>query len=144
VIKNALRKKEFPAYLRGIIGDDYIGIYIGMGFTINRQCWLESHRGQCWALLWNIAYDEILRREVEDGCRTICYADDTLVLATADEVNVAMARANVQTCLILNRIKRLGLVVAAQKTEVVCFPGRNKLPRPPVLDINGSSHYGGT
>lgn len=87
--------------------------------------------------LWNIAYDVILRGLMEDGCRVLCYADDTLVLAEAEEVSVAIARANVQTGLVLSNIKRLGLEIAVQKTEIVCFVGRRKLDRLPVLEIDG-------
>lgn len=34
--------------------------------------------------LWNIAYDSVLQLGSDYGCQTICYADDTLVLASGD------------------------------------------------------------
>lgn len=35
-------------------------------------------------LLWNIVFDSVLHRGTEHGCLIVCYADDTLVLASAD------------------------------------------------------------
>lgn len=69
----------------------------------------------------------------------IGYADDTLILAEAGDPNVVTARANIQLGLVLNRIKRLGLTIAAQKTEVVCFAGRNRIERTPILEVEGTS-----
>lgn len=88
-------------------------------------------------VLWDITYDQVLRRHVEEGCRTICFADDTLIVSGAENANTAVARANIQTGLVLNRIRRLGLEVAPQKTEVVCFPGINKIGRVLSIDIDG-------
>lgn len=86
--------------------------------------------------LWNIAYDSVLQAGNEYGCQTICYADDTLVLASADTVQRAVARANLQVGLVLNRIKRLGLRISADKTEVVLFHGKNKPSEFPYINID--------
>jgi len=71
-------------------------------------------------ILWNIAYDEVLQEGIEQGCRIVCYVDDTLILAAADNVNLAVARANIQTGLVLNRIRRLSLVVLLRRRPRLC------------------------
>lgn len=67
----------------------------------------------------------------------MCFADDTLIVATAEEVNTAIARANEQTGLTLNQIQGLGLEVAPQKTEAVCFLGRKRVNGPLFIEIEG-------
>lgn len=37
-------------------------------------------------LLWNITYDRVLETSLELGCSILCYADDTLILVTADAI----------------------------------------------------------
>lgn len=63
----------------------------------------------------------MLQEGIEIGCEIVCYADDTLILASADTASRALSRAGLQTSLVLNRIRRMGLRVATQKTEVVLF-----------------------
>jgi len=52
----------------------------------------------------------------------LCYADDTMILATGS--SVAEARVNDQVSVIYRRIEALGLKLAEEKTEVVLFYGR--------------------
>lgn len=47
------------------------------------------------AILWNIGYNSILESSVhdedpDDGCTVICFADDTLILATAPIIQQAV------------------------------------------------------
>lgn len=141
-IKEALRRKGFPDYIGKIITDylsnravEYVN---GDGVRVSMQVTAGVPQGSVLGpVLWNITYDQVLRGHLEEGCKTICFADDTLVMAEAMEVNTALARANVQIGLVLNQIKRLGLEVAPQKTEFVCFAGRKKIGRTLVIDING-------
>lgn len=55
-------------------------------------------------LLWNVGYDSVLQEGMDPGCCVICYADDTLILATAKDTSAATARANVQVGGVLNRM----------------------------------------
>lgn len=80
-------------------------------------------------LLWNIAYDDVLRTELEEECSIIGYADDTLVIAAANNVENALVRANLQTSRVLRRIRGLGLEVAPRKTEAVVFRKKGKKMR---------------
>ncbi|KMQ87908.1 reverse transcriptase [Lasius niger] len=80
-------------------------------------------------LLWNIAFDFVLRLEQEEGCRTVCYADDTLIVSTSSGAFDAVLRANIMAARVVRRIRGLGLSIAAQKTEAVYFYGKGKEPR---------------
>jgi len=37
-------------------------------------------------LLWNIAFDSVLRLMAEEGCHTVCYADDTLLVSISESL----------------------------------------------------------
>lgn len=131
VIRQALEDKGFLDYLRRIL-DDYLHdrsieyLVSNNGLKTRRVKAGVPQGSVLGPLLWNIAFDSVLQEGVEIGCRIICYASDTLILASADTIGTALARANLQTALVLNRIKRLGLTVSASKTEAMTFHGKVK------------------
>lgn len=131
-IRAALIKKQFPIYLRRILAS-YLharSIEYFMGNLenpiINEVTAGVPQGSVLGPLLWNIAFDGVLQEGVERGCCTVCYADDTLIMASADTIGTAIARANMQIALVLNRIKRLDLHVSPDKTEAIVFFGKNK------------------
>ncbi|KMQ91607.1 reverse transcriptase [Lasius niger] len=87
-------------------------------------------------LLWNIGYVYVPETGLEQGCRILCYADDTLILVTSDNTRDIVNKANLQTDLVINRIRRLGLRVSAPKTEMIIFYGR-KSEREIVIRVDG-------
>lgn len=89
-------------------------------------------------MLWNVTYDSTLRVNRETGCHVVCYADDTLVIATADDANSTAVRAGIQVARILFQIKRLGLRVSEKKTEAVIFYGRVKPDYFPLISVGNS------
>lgn len=125
-IMEAMDEKEFPLYLRRLIKNYLRSRWVeyptgggGRGtMTVEAGVPQGSVLGP---LLWNVAFDVVVRDRVETGCGVFCYADDTLILASADTACKAVGRASLQTGLVLNRIRRMGLRVATQKTEVVMF-----------------------
>lgn len=133
-VKTALSRKNFPQYLQSII-DAYLSDrsveYIDReGVNVTRRMVAGVPQGSVLGpVLWNIGYDSVLQEGSVPGFRIECYADDILVLAAAEDVNTAVARANMQVGIVVNRIERLGLTVATHKTEAVCFPGRERLDR---------------
>lgn len=113
VIREGLAQKQIPDYIRRIIDSYLFNRYVEYldqdGNLVRKPVMAGVPQGSVLGpTLWNIGYDEILQKGSEMGCSTICYADDTLILATADTVKNAVARANLQVGLVLNRIKRLG------------------------------------
>jgi len=79
-------------------------------------------------LLWNIAYDYVLRAECRgrSGCSVVGYADYTLILCSANSVEIAQSNINRYIDLVLRRIEFLSLEVAASKTEAVLFRGSKR------------------
>lgn len=59
----------------------------------------------------------------------VCYADDTLIVATASGAFDAALRANIMAAYVVRCIKKLGLKVTAEKTEAVFFHGKKNKPR---------------
>lgn len=57
----------------------------------------------------------------EEGCYTVCYADDTLLVATSDSLFDAVVHANIQIARVMRHISKLGLSVAENKTEAILF-----------------------
>ncbi|KAL0861734.1 hypothetical protein ABMA27_009210 [Loxostege sticticalis] len=79
-------------------------------------------------LLWNIGYDWVLRGNLIEGASVTCYADDTLVTARGRDFSEAARRATAGVATIVSRIRELGLEVALEKSEALCFHGPQRAP----------------
>jgi len=90
-------------------------------------------------VLWNIAFDSVIRlAEDEEFGNIICYADDTLVVVTGRNLLHTKIRASVFASKVINHIQRLGLEVAAEKTEAIIFhPKKVSEDIPRSIFING-------
>ncbi|KMQ83439.1 reverse transcriptase [Lasius niger] len=142
-IRTALAEKRVPDYLRRILdaylSERFIEFRNTRGELVRRS--VEAgvpQRSVLGPLLWNIAYDSTLRVTKEPGCDVVCYADDTLIIATADDVNTAAIRVGIQVARILSQIRRLGLRVSVQKTEAVVFRGRAGPDVLPTISVGDS------
>lgn len=130
-IRNAL-----PWYLRRIIDsylqDRRVEFTTERGLTAINATAGVPQGSVLGPILWNIAYDSVLDPTEEEGCKTICFADDTLIIAEAGSVSLAIERASGQDDVILKRILKLGLTVATEKTEAVIFYSKGKKPTQPL------------
>lgn len=79
-----------------------------------------------------MAFDSVLRLVMEEGCNILCYADDTLIVASSSRLFDAVVKANIQAARVLRHINGLGLSVAEAKTEAVLFCKRRPNVMPSV------------
>lgn len=131
-IMSGLTHHRIPSYLRRIVSS-----YLSERRVIFPTCngW-DSHavvRGVpqgsvLGPLLWNIGYDSVLRGELSCGVSLICYADDTLAVATGRDFKEARLRATAGVAQVVSRIRNLGLTVALDKSEAICFHGLRRAP----------------
>lgn len=132
VINEEMERKNFPLNIRAIINSYLRNRYITF---INKEGSKERKEISCGVpqgsvlgpVLWNIAYDRVLGQAVYRDSSLICYADDTLHIAKAETEDWAIESAEIGTNVLINRIERMGLKVAVDKTEVIMFrPSKNK------------------
>lgn len=130
-IRKAMKRKGFPGYICRII-DSYLSNrtveYVLEGGKIGtKRMTAGVPQGSILGpLLWNIGYDYVLQTDLDPGCRVLCYADDTLVISTADNLKDLTNRANSMINKVIGRIRELGLKVSPSKTEAVLFHGKIK------------------
>lgn len=135
MILGALEVGGAPVYLRRMVAsylsDRFIVFRDPDGVLTERAVRAGVPQGSVLGpLLWNIAFDSVLRLHSEEGCHVICYADDTLVISTASGLPEVITRANIQVARVVNHIRRLGLTIADNKTEAVLFYKRKPRAMP--------------
>lgn len=74
-------------------------------------------------LLWNVAFDSVLRMSTPANCEVVCYADDTLIIVEGENTIDIIDRVNIVVNAVARKIRWMGLhvQVAAEKTEAVRF-----------------------
>ncbi|XP_011267654.2 uncharacterized protein LOC105258217, partial [Camponotus floridanus] len=88
----------------------------------------------------DIAYDSVLAVALPRGCRVVCYADDTIVLAEGDDWGEAAATASLAVACVARAIRALGLRVAPQKSEaIVWHDGSRGRPPPMVVTVEDTT-----
>ncbi len=81
-------------------------------------------------LLWNIAFDAILKEEVPPGVNVICYADNTLVVTAEDDIATLERKVNTALEAMMRWIESAGLNLATTKMEAVLFTRRRRFSPP--------------
>ncbi|KAG6459477.1 hypothetical protein O3G_MSEX011385, partial [Manduca sexta] len=131
-INEALRYNVVPPYLRRLVhaylSDRYVMYPDAEGGHRRAMSCGVPQGSVLGPLLWNIGYDWVLRGANLLGVGVTCYADDTLVTATSKTFQDAAILAAVGTGHVVSRIRRLGLKVALEKTEAICFHGPRRGP----------------
>ncbi len=89
-ILEALANAKVPVYLRDIIRDyfwDRVVFAQTASGMVQKEMMCEVPLGSVLGrLLWNIAFDDILKEEVPPGVNVICYVDDTLVVTAENAI----------------------------------------------------------
>lgn len=144
-VGDALQHHGVPRYLVGVIREYFrdrsLEFIAHDGLRHLRSVCCGVPQGSVLGpLLWNLAYDRILYLPLPRGCHSICYADDTLVVATGADWGDTLARAEMAVARVVRGITDMGLKVAAQKTESVFFYGKSSGQPPPVhIGVGGTS-----
>ena len=132
-IREALKYHNVPPYLSRIIGaylsDRYVAYPVRGGREERRGMSCGVPQGSVLGpLLWNIGYDWVLRGGLPPGAEVTCYADDTLVTAQGEAYEVAARLATEAVALVIGRLEMLGLKVALNKSEAICFHRPRRAP----------------
>ncbi len=77
-------------------------------------------------LLWNIMYDAILKLPVPDGVELVGFADDVAAVIVGKEIEDIVVAFDETICMIKNWMDKVGLELAAHKTEVLLVSKRKK------------------
>lgn len=126
VVMEALDEAGIPAYLTQMIGsylkDRYIEVR-GVKYRVTAGVPQGSVLGP---MLWNVAYDGVLRLQMPGGVTSVAYADDLAITVVEKDEGRLSVNANEALELVAEWMKDQGLALAPQKTEAVLLNGRKR------------------
>ncbi len=133
-ILEALLNAKVPVYLCNIIPDDFRNWVV---FTqtasgmVKKEITCGVLQGSVLRpLLWNIAFDDILKEKVPPEVSIICYTDDTLVVVTEDDTPMLQRKVNTIPEAMTHWIESARLSLATTKTEAVLFTHHHQFGTP--------------
>ncbi len=110
----------------------HLGLLLGLGGNLTDRIEHSRKRKDMWSttgvsprtLLWNIAFDNILKEKVPLGVSVICYVDDPLVVMAEDDISILKRKVNTVLEVMTRWIEPARLSLATMKMEVVLFTCR--------------------
>jgi len=136
-VMSALNILEVPNYLRQIFNSYF------QGRTAETQAGNNNVEVQVTCgvpqgsvvgpLLWNVAYDSVLRLQLPAGTELLGFADDTMVIVSGATIMELEQKTNETLNRVSGEIIRLGLSLAVNKTEAVLFTNKYKHGNPALL-----------
>ncbi len=131
-ILEALANVKVPVYLCDIIRDWVVFAQTASGMVRKEMMCGVPQESVLGPLLWNIAFDNILKEEVLPGVYVIC-----LVVMAENDIPTLERRVNTALEAMTRWIESAGLNLATTKTEVVLFTCRCRFS-PPLLPKGGA------
>ena len=125
---DAMVRKKVPEYLLRMIRDclrDRPVIYEGDRWSLKEEMTCGAPQGsQVGPLVWNVIYDDFLRIDLPAGMSIIGYANDALVVCTADDVKILEMRNNDSQWRAKRWLDSRCLKMAPEKTEALLVTDR--------------------
>lgn len=137
-IRRMLKKRMVPKYLIRMLNSYFKDRYIEYVTRNGSMARMEVQRGVpqgsvLGPLVWIMVYDTVLKAKKEVGCDVIGYAD-TVIISIVTTYEEAKLNACIQAERMIHEIRKLGLRVPVEKTEVCVFQEK-KGKRPPKEDV---------
>lgn len=144
-VKNAFNTARWPNILgamRTMGIPEYLRISISSYFR-DRILWYDTEAGPkrhyvsagvpqgsvLGPILWNIMYNGILCISKPRGVELHCFADDVAVTAVAKTIPELQVTSNAAISSVIDWLEKVGLRIAAHKTEVVLLSSRKAVER---------------
>ena len=109
--------------INSYLSDRYIAYNIEDGAAVNTRMCREVTQGSVNApLLWNVGFNHVLEAAVPVGVQLVCYADDTLLIASGKSLD-PHTEDDGGDCG-RHHYQNLGLKVAVAKTKALWLHGR--------------------
>ena len=129
--------RSFVDYLLRMI-DDYLSdrwvIYEGDKWSFKEEMTCGAPQvSRVGPVVWNVMYDDFLRMDLPVGTRIVGFADDALVVCTADDFRILKLRINESLWRAKRSLDSSGLKMAPEKTEALLVTDRRSFQYPRIV-----------
>ncbi|KAK9295481.1 hypothetical protein QLX08_010208 [Tetragonisca angustula] len=138
-----LKDRDCPKNLYGLVRSyledrcaNIIGAEKSLEKNITKGCPQGSVLGP---LFWNLIFDEAIEITGRSGNGSIAFADDLIVVVSADSRSGIETKANEVTRELSEWCKRQKLQISETKTEMILLKGFLDIKRPPIVKIGDKS-----